>query len=39
MLIFILSYIQYLQEIIFSFEEGSNGQNHCSHHPIKNHLQ
>ena len=35
MLILILSDIQYLQEVAFCFEEGSNGQNHCSHHPIK----
>ena len=30
MLILILSDIQYLQKVFFSFEEGSNGQNHCS---------
>ena len=36
MLISILSDIQYLQEVFLSFEEGSNVQNHCSHHPIKN---
>ena len=35
MLILILSDIQYLQEVAFCFEEGSNGQNQCSHHPIK----
>ena len=38
MIILILSDIQYLQKVAFSFEEGSNGQNHCSlgsHHAIK----
>ena len=30
MLILILSDIQYLQKVVFSFEEGSNGQNHRS---------
>ena len=38
MLILILIYIQYLQNVVFSFEKGSNGQNHSSsgsHHQIK----
>ena len=38
MLILNLSDIQYLQKVVFSFDEGSNSQNHCSsdvHHPIK----
>ena len=37
MLILIFSDIEYLQEVVSSFEEGSNGQSHCSLHPIKNH--
>ena len=38
MLILILIKVQYLQKVVFSFEKGSNGQNHSSsgsHHPIK----
>ena len=38
MLILILINVQYLQKIVFSFEKGSNGQNHSSsgsHYPIK----
>ena len=35
MLILLLSDIQYLQEVFYSFEEGSNVQNHCSRHPIE----
>ena len=38
MIILILSDIPYLQKVAFSFEEGSNGQNHCSldsHHSKK----
>ena len=35
MLILLLSDIQYLQEVVYSFEEGSNVQNHCSRHPIE----
>ena len=39
MLILILTDVQYLQIVIFSFEKGSNGQNHSwsnSHQMIKN---
>ena len=39
MLILILIDVQYLQKVVFSFEKGSNDQNHSSsgsHHPIKN---
>ena len=39
MLILVLIDIQYLQYVDFSFEEGSNGQNHSfsdTHHPIRN---
>ena len=38
MLILILINVQYLQNVVFSFEGGSNGQNHSSsgsHHLIK----
>ena len=38
MLILILIYVQYLQNVIFNFEKGSNGQMHSSsgsNHPIK----
>ena len=38
MLISILIDVQYLQNIVFSFEGGSNGQNHSSsgsHHLVK----
>ena len=38
MLIFILINVQYLQNVVFHFEKGSNGQNHSSsgsNHPIK----
>ena len=38
MLIFILINVQYLQNVAFFFEKGSNGQNYSSldfHHPIK----
>ena len=38
MLILILIDVQYLQKAVFSFEKGSNGQNHSSsgfHHPVK----
>ena len=38
MLIFILIKLQYLRNVVFSFEKGSHGQNHSlsdSHHPIK----
>ena len=38
MLILILIDFQYLQKFVFSFEKGSNSQNHsssASHHPIK----
>ena len=38
MLIVILIDAQYLQNVFFSFEKGSNGQNHSSsdsNHPIK----
>ena len=38
MLILILIYVQYLQNAFFSFEKGSNCQNHSSsgsHHPVK----
>ena len=38
MLILILIDVQYLQTVFFSFEIGSNGQNHFpsgSHHPLK----
>ena len=41
MLILILTDVQYLQNVIFGFEEGSNGQNHSwsnSHQMIKNSL-
>ena len=37
MLILILIDVQYLQNVVFSFEKGSNGQNHSSsgsHHHI-----
>ena len=30
MLILILIDVQYLQKVVVNFEEGSNGQNHCS---------
>ena len=36
MLILVLIDIQYMQNVVFSFEKGSNGQNHSSsdsHHP------
>ena len=39
MLILILIDVQYLQNVISSFDEGSKGQNHSlpdSYHPIKN---
>ena len=38
MLILILINIQYLQNVVFSSEEGQNGQNHSSvtHHQLKN---
>ena len=39
MLILILIDIQYTQNVVFSFEKGSNGQNHSSsvyYHLIKN---
>ena len=38
MLILILIYVQYLQNVIFNFEKGSNGQMHSSsdsNHSIK----
>ena len=38
MLILILIDNKYLQDVVFSFEKGSNGQSHFppdSHHPIK----
>ena len=38
MLILILNDVQYLQNVAFSFEKGSNGQNHSSsdsHHLMK----
>ena len=37
MLILILIDVQYSQKAVFSFEQGSNGQNHSSgsHHPVK----
>ena len=38
MLIVILVDAQYLQNVVFSFEKGLNGQNHSlwdSHHPLK----
>ena len=37
MLILILIDVQYLQKAVFSFEKGSNDQNHFSdsHHPVK----
>ena len=37
MLILILIDVLYSQKAVFSFEKGSNGQNHssCSHHPVK----
>ena len=38
MLILILVVVQSLQNVVFSFEKGLNGQNHSSsgfHHPIK----
>ena len=38
MLVLILIHIQYLQDLVFSFENGSNVQNHSlsdSHHSIK----
>ena len=38
MLILILIDVQYSQKAVFSFEKGSNGQNHSSsssHHPVK----
>ena len=38
MLILILINVQYLQNVVFNFEKGSNGQTHSSatsHHPIK----
>ena len=40
MLILISIDVQYLQNIVFSFEKGSDGQNYSldSHHPIKNSL-
>ena len=39
MLNLILIDVQYLQKVVFSFEKGSNHQNHCSsgsHYPVKN---
>ena len=39
MLILILMDVQYLQNVVFRFKKGSNGQNHSSfdfHNPIKN---
>ena len=38
MLILTLTDVQYLHNVVFSFEKGSNGQNHYSsdfHNPIK----
>ena len=38
MLILILMNVKYLQNVVFSFEKGLNGQNHSSsgsHHPIE----
>ena len=38
MLILILIDVQYLKKVVFSFEKGSDGQNHsslASHHSIK----
>ena len=38
LLILILIDVKYLQNIVFSFEKGLNGQNHSSsgsHHPVK----
>ena len=38
MLILILINVQYLQNVVFSFEKGLNGQNHSSsgsHHPTQ----
>ena len=35
MLILIFNDIQYLQEVVFSLEEGSKGQNHCFYHSTK----
>ena len=38
MLILILIDVQYSHNAVFSFEKGSNRQNHpylCSHHPVK----
>ena len=37
MLILVLIDLQYIQNVVFSFEKGSNGQNHSSsdsHYPI-----
>ena len=37
MLILVLIDVQYIQNVVFSFEKASNGQNHSSsdsHHPI-----
>ena len=39
MLILVLIDVQYIQNVVSSFEKGSNGQNHSSsdsHHPITN---
>lgn len=38
MVILIITDVQYLQNVVFGFEENRNGQSHCSldtHHPIK----
>ena len=38
-LILVLIDVQYLQNVVFKFKIGSNGQNHSSldfHHPVKN---
>ena len=38
MLMLILIDVQYLQNVLFSFEKGSNGENHSltdSYHPMK----
>ena len=42
MLILILFHVQYLQNVVFSFEKGSSGQNQSltdSHHPVEKFLQ
>ena len=41
MLILILVNVQYVQNVVFSFDKGLNGQDHSSgcHHPMKKSLQ